>query len=86
MMLFFVLFSCACELRTININVHMITLQLLVNQECGTTNLGSRRNSLDLLATTRVITCTCKHINNCTKIKETKSATLKIFRKILFYF
>ena len=31
MMLFFVLFF----------NVHMITLQMLVNQDCQTTNLGS---------------------------------------------
>ena len=45
----------------------MITLQLLVNEECPTI-LTFRRNSLDLLATTRVITCTC--VRKCTKIKH----------------
>ena len=39
-------------------NVHRITLQLLVNQECGQLILALKRNSLDLLAATRVTTCT----------------------------
>ena len=48
----------------VNINIHMITLQLLVNQEYPTI-FAFRRNSPDLLATSRVITCTC--VRNCTK-------------------
>ena len=39
-------------------NAHRITLQLLVNQEYRTTNLGSKAKQLDLLAFTRVTTCT----------------------------
>ena len=35
MLLLFVLFSRACELCKMNVNVHMITLQLLVNQDKG---------------------------------------------------
>ena len=59
MMFLYVVFLCK-----VNINIQMITLQLLVNQECPTI-FAFRRNSLDLLATTRVITCTC--VRNCTK-------------------
>ena len=35
------LFSRACDLIKVNVNVHMITLQLLVNEECRTTHHGS---------------------------------------------
>ena len=44
-----------CFLCKVNINIHTIKLQLLVNKECPTI-FAFRRNSLDLLATTRVIT------------------------------
>ena len=37
-------FSRACELFKVNVNVHMITLQLLVNQECRKPILALRRN------------------------------------------
>ena len=49
-------------------NVHMITLQLLVNQECLTTNLGSYAKQLDLLETTRVTTCAYVQLHKILRI------------------
>ena len=53
----------------VNVNIHMIALQLLVNQECRTTNIRSKakQSRFTIVATTRVITCTCVHIRNCKK-------------------
>ena len=44
------MFLRSCELCTVNVNGHMRTMQVLVNQKCRTTILGS----LDLLANARV--------------------------------
>ena len=51
--MFFVRFLRACKLCKVNVNIHMLSLQLLhvVYQECRTTNLALMRISLDLLAT-----------------------------------
>ena len=59
----------ACKSCRVNVNVHMTTLQLLVNQECNVRQqiLAFRRNSLDLLSTTRATTCT---LRNCTTNKH----------------
>ena len=45
----------------VNIYVHMITLQLLVNQECRTTNLGSKANQSRFTSD-----YTCDHVYTCT--------------------
>ena len=56
------MFYFLCELCIVIVNVHMVTLQLLVNRESWTTNLylglAQRQNSVDLLATAHVTTCT----------------------------
>ena len=41
----------------------MITLQLLVNQECQITNLGPKAKRLNLQATTRMLACTCTRLH-----------------------
>ena len=46
----FVCFLRACKLCKVNVYIRMISLQLLVNQECRTL----RRISLDLLATVHI--------------------------------
>ena len=61
----------ACKLCKVNINIHMLSLQLLVNQECRTTNLGSLANQSRFTSDcTHVITYTCIHMHNCTKMKH----------------
>ena len=58
-----------CErFETGKTTVHMVTLQLLLNRECQTTNiylgLIQRRNSRDLLATACLTTCTYTQSRN----------------------
>ena len=66
-----VFFLRACKLCKVNVNKHMLSLQLLVNQECRTTNLDSYANQSRFTSDcTHVITYTCIHMHNCTKIKH----------------
>ena len=57
----------SCELCIVNVNEHMKTLQVLVNQICWTTFLALRRNSLDLLATVCV-----DQVYICTTVQKNK--------------
>ena len=74
-------FSRACELFKVNVNVHTIAMQLLVNNECTKPILALRRNSLDCLAIKRMGTCTFVHIHNCKK-NQARSCFSRVFRHI----
>ena len=70
-MCFLYVFLRACKLCKVNVNIHMLSLQLLVSQECLTTNLGSKANQIRFTSDcTHMITYTCMHMHTCTKIKH----------------